>query len=282
MNHLILGYGYSAKYLSQYLLSQGHRVIAYSRTKDQDMPKGLRHAVVDLKSTPLPLQKDVILYYFIPPSDPQDQLLQHILSQLKIPPLKIVYCGSSGIYGDHQGQKVDESSYCHIQSPRQIARQSAENLIEHFASAHQLPFVLSRVAGIYGPKRLPINAVLSQEPVVKPSQAPLSNHIWVQDLAFILGLLGTKLDYSGILNIADGHPLPMGQMQQQLAQILKQPLAPEADFSSVYNHSSPMKQEFLTQSKHLVIQRLKTLLQPFSYQLSSLEQGLLASRELSL
>lgn len=277
MNHVLLGYGYTAKYLSCQLIEQGQSVIAYSRTKMPTPPKGLVHISQDLTTTGIKLTANDILYYFVPPSDPKDQLLANILGQLTTPPKKIIYCGSSGIYGDHQGQMVAESSNCFIETERQVARQSAENLIRQFAMHHQIPFVLCRVAGIYGPDRLPLNAVYHQEPVVHPAQAPLSNHIWVQDLSYILSLLGGQLEYSGVLNIADGTPLPMGQLQQQLAQLIHHPLAPTVDFSTVYHHSSPMKQEFLSQSKHLDIRRLADLLRPYHYHISSTQAGLLAS-----
>jgi nucleoside-diphosphate-sugar epimerase len=274
MRHLLLGYGYCAEYLSQELLANGLEVLAYSRSKQQPVPQGLVHYCLDLGSEKIHQTKDDCLYYFIPPSDPEDSLLKQILNNLAYPPQKIIYCGSSAVYGNHQGEWVDESSPCHIQNLRQKQRQIAEQHIQDYAKQYHIPSIICRLAGIYGPGRLPLDAVKEQTPVVHPNQAPLINHIFIKDLSYILKMLAENQEFQGIINIADGHPIPMGQLQQKLASKLGYPLAAEINCDLAYQQASPMRREFLSQSKQLNINLLKNLLQPFDYHLTKVDEGL--------
>ena len=263
MVHVLLGYGYVAKYLAL-ALSRAHKhVLAYSRTVSTTHLPDMHHQVIHDASSTLNLPKEYILYYFIPPQfeHEKDVVLERYLSQLLPLPQKIIYLGSSGIYGDHQGHMVDEESTLHLQTPRQMARFAAENQLKTYAEKHAIPLARLRVAGIYGPNRLPIEAAAKQEPLIYPNEAPLINHIYVKDLAKILVKLGHDMTYHGILNICDGDPQPMGSLQSKIAAYFNYPNSPYQHFADIYAQASPMKREFMLQNKRLCDKRLSQLLQ---------------------
>lgn len=274
--HILLGYGYVASHLAELLIQQNQEVISICRQIPAYLPPRIKHLTQDIRQTPLDIQQQDILYYFIPPLGEyeDDVIISYFLKMLTQTPKKIIYIGSSGIYGQHHGEWVDEQSACHIETSRQKQRLSAESQFENFCQKHHIACARLRVAGIYGPQRIPIDAVYEQTPVIHPQEAPLTNHIYVKDLANILAYLGNKVTYHGILNIADGTPSPMGTLQQQLAQALKFPLAPNDSFENIWNAASHMKKEFMSQNKKLNIERLVQILNPSPLQLTPLPQAL--------
>ncbi|WP_241480568.1 hypothetical protein [Legionella norrlandica] len=106
MHHLILGYGYCGYYLAQELLKRQQQVTAVSRQlkKDWELPN-LHHIMHDLQYPFHWHNPNSIIYYLIPPPSQsnQDILLNQFLKQSSLNAKKIIYFGSSGVYGDHQG-----------------------------------------------------------------------------------------------------------------------------------------------------------------------------------
>lgn len=260
--HILIGFGYVASYLAEVLIENKQEVMSISRQTPHHLPDNINHVSLDIRQAPIDIREKDILYYFIPPlhENEQDFIMMDFLNQLTQQPKKIIYIGSSGIYGQHHGEWVDEISPCHIETIRQKQRASSESQLKSYSEKYQVPCALLRVAGIYGPHRLPMDAVYAQTPVIIKEEAPFINHIYVKDLAQILAYLGTQVTYHGNLNIADGQPSPMGTLQQMLAQKLQYPLAPFVSYRDVWNSASEMKKEFMSQNKKLNIQRLLQIL----------------------
>ncbi|TAL61717.1 MAG: SDR family oxidoreductase [Legionella sp.] len=263
MHHLILGYGYSAYYLAQLLLEKGQTVTAVSRhLAEQQHLSLLDHRCFDLQEPFIWDQPNTIIYYFIPPSNSgeRDSFLNNFLQNSQLKAHKIIYFSSSAVYGNQQGRWVNEETACEPHTERELRRLDAEQQWQDFCQKKSIPYCLLRVAGIYGPERLPIAAAQSQTPVILSSQAPYTNSIYVKDLAHIAYTLGTLEKTFNVYNVADGEPHPMGFIQQLVAQALHIPPAPEKSWDEVFAQSSPMKKEFMASSKRLSIQRLQNTL----------------------
>ncbi|HAT8179368.1 TPA: SDR family NAD(P)-dependent oxidoreductase [Legionella pneumophila] len=263
MHHLILGYGYCGYYLAQELLGHHQQVTVVSRQlkKELELSK-LHHITHDLEYPFHWNEPDSIIYYLIPPP-PQgncDTFLKQFLNQSSLNAKKIIYFGSSGVYGNHQGAWVDELSACLIDSPRQQRRLDAEQQWLTYCQQHNRELSLLRIAGIYGPNRIPVDAAKSKTPIIKSTEAPFTNHIFVKDLALIAYLLGQKQTPSTVYNVADGNPTHMGELQQTVASVLGVESAPWESFDQAWEKASPMKREFMRASKRLKIDLLKTVL----------------------
>ena len=268
MKHTIVGYGYSGAYLAQELLMQGHQVIVLSRSaKNIANTPLLTHFSMDVETQALPpVCSDSYLHYFIPPPSHgkiDTSLQQFLILNTSSTFKKILYCGSSGVYGDHQGCWVDEQSECILNVDRQYRRIDAEQQWHRFCNAKNIPLNIFRCAGIFGPNRLPIEACQKRKPVIEKKSAPFINHIYVRDIAKSMRMLCEDLNINGIFNLSDGRPMPMGQLQQSLAKILHLQEASEVDFDSVWEDASPMKREFLQASKRLRIDKLRQALPQF-------------------
>ncbi|HHL3493230.1 TPA: SDR family oxidoreductase [Legionella pneumophila] len=263
MHHLILGYGYCGYYLAQELLEHHQQVTVVSRQlkKELELSK-LHHITHDLEYPFYWNEPNSIIYYLIPPPSQgtRDTFLKQFLNQSTLNAKKIIYFGSSGVYGNHQGAWVDELSTCLIDSPRQQRRWDAEQQWLAYCQQHNKELSLLRIAGIYGPNRIPVDAAKSKIPIIKSTEAPFTNHIFVRDLALIAYLLGQKQTPFTVYNIADGNPTHMGELQQAVARVLGIESAPYESFDQAWEKASPMKREFMQASKRLKINLLKTAL----------------------
>ncbi len=262
MKHLILGYGYCGFYLARKYLEQHQQVAGVAREpKEEYKLPGLQLIAKDIRKGLQMDLSDTVLYYLIPPPSEgqQDSTLRAFL-QTNPKPKKVIYFGSSGVYGQHQGAWVDENSSCHISHDRQLRRLDAEQQWQNFCSSQDIPCTLLRVAGIYGPKRLPIEAAKRGLAVIEPKAAPFTNHIYVKDLIDIAIHLAHLESETGLFNVADGQPAPMGSLQRLVTEQLQLPPPPSQSYQQALQSASPMKREFLQASKRLSIKALQTTL----------------------
>ncbi|MBE0499902.1 MAG: NAD-dependent epimerase/dehydratase family protein, partial [Desulfuromonadales bacterium] len=178
---LIIGYGDIAKRTARRLYHQGCAVTVVGRTVPLD-ETGLffSHAIkADLDQPwslePLPTAGFRILYLAPPaPTGEVDSRVRNLCDRLsmRLPatPQGIVYVSTSGVYGDCAGEIVDEKRPVNPQTDRAQRRVDAENVLQKWGAAHLVPVVILRVAGIYGPGRLPLQRLQAGMPVLLPEQ----------------------------------------------------------------------------------------------------------------
>ncbi len=250
MKVLILGYGYSGYYCARKLLEHHHAVTAVSRSyPDKYFISDLNHIRSDIQDLTIASKIDAIIYCAPPlPLGVIDSLLSKTLIEIKNKNLiaNIVYWGSSGVYGDHEGNWVDEDSKCNIKFDIQRRRLDAESQIQGFARENNIDWTIMRVAGMYGPDRLP----KTNKAVIKTDQAPYSNMIYIKDAAKIAISCLLSKKHIGIINVCDGMPIKMGTLQRLIANKLKLPIN-EKDYLEILQTSSPMLKYFLSSSKRL-------------------------------
>ncbi|MHA7873276.1 MAG: Rossmann-fold NAD(P)-binding domain-containing protein, partial [Hyphococcus sp.] len=91
-----------------------------------------------------------------PPDDtgcPSLAAAQEALAAYKQDLRWIGYLSTNGVYGDYDGAWVDEESALRATSARSIRRIQAETGWRRFADEQDLPLVIFRLPGIYGPGR---------------------------------------------------------------------------------------------------------------------------------
>lgn len=273
MNILLVGFGYVAQHLLTALSADNHSIWVISRRdKPQILPANIHYLQASAENCALPELHFEQVFYSIPPSDAKDSVLQGFLNQLKANTDTLIYCGASSVYGDYEGAWVDETSPCKAKTPRERQRIHAEKICQEWANTTNRRTLILRVAGIYGPDRLPIAAAHGQQTLIKPEEAPWSNLISIYDLAFITVYLAQHCKESTVFNVADGKPQPMGSLQAMVARQLHLPDAPYASFTKVYAEANPMRQDFMQSSKRLCIRKLQKAL-PEMYTLLELAQG---------
>lgn len=70
----------------------------------------------------------------------------------------LAYLSSTGVYGDHAGKFVDETSPCAPTTAKTRARLDAEQSWAAFATALGFPLRVFRLGGVYGPRRSLLDA----------------------------------------------------------------------------------------------------------------------------
>lgn len=100
--------------------------------------------------------------------------LQNVLDSLPNSVSRFVYAGSSGVYGQTDGEWVDESSPTHPQHESGKVCLEAEQLVRNWADSRPSPVsaVILRYAGLYGPDRVVRRAIFkrtSRSPATLPS-----------------------------------------------------------------------------------------------------------------
>jgi nucleoside-diphosphate-sugar epimerase len=191
----------------------------------------------------------------IAPDAAGDRVLTHFRNDLAaLKPKAVVYLSTVGVYGDHSGAWVDETSECRPASARSQARLDAEAAWRLFAEETTVPVAIVRLAGIYGPGRGPFEKVRdgSARRIVKPGQ--VFNRIHVDDIAIIVeSALLRRAD--GIFNGADDDPAPPQDVLGYAAELLGRPPPPAVDFEAA--ELSPMARSFYGENKRVRNEKIK-------------------------
>jgi nucleoside-diphosphate-sugar epimerase len=166
----------------------------------------------------------------------------------------IGYLSTVGVYGDHGGAWVDETSECRPVSRRSRERLVAENAWRALGEETGLPVAVLRLSGIYGPGR---NAFVNLEAgsakrLIKAKQ--VFNRIHVEDIAGALWHL-IAADAGGVFNVTDDEPAPPQDVVTYAAELMGVEPPPEIPFETA--QLSPMAQSFYGENKRVSNARIK-------------------------
>lgn len=193
----------------------------------------------------------------VPPGE-RDPVLAHFAGTIAgAPQLQaIVYLSTVGVYGDHGGAWVDESTPAAPVSLRSRERLAAEQDWTALGARAGRPVAILRLSGIYGPGQ---NALLqvargSAKRIDKPGQ--VFNRIHVADIALAIDAAFARRA-NDVFNVTDDEPTPQGVPIAFAAQLLGVAPPPEIPFAEAAKTMSPMGLSFYDESKRVRNDRLK-------------------------
>jgi nucleoside-diphosphate-sugar epimerase len=194
------------------------------------------------------------------PDEAGDPLLaQHRADLEAAPNLQwIGYLSTIGVYGDHQGAWVDESTEPRPVSDRSRWRLDAEQAWEAFAAARGLPLQIFRLAGIYGPGRNPLERIKAgrERTIVKPGQ--VFNRIHVADIATtVIAGIETGNRATGVFNVTDDEPAPPQDVAAFAAELLGTEPPPLVAWEEAEKSMTPMARSFYMETKRMRNSRIK-------------------------
>jgi nucleoside-diphosphate-sugar epimerase len=203
------------------------------------------------------LAKTTHLIVSVAPDDTGDPVLNAAgdAPRKKMPALEwIGYLSTVGVYGDHGGAWVDETSDCRPVSKRSVMRVAAEQEWLTLGREIGKPVAILRLSGIYGPGR---NALANLEDgtarrLVKPGQ--VFNRIHCDDIAGALWLLAEN-NLGGIFNVTDDEPAPPQDVVTYAAGLMGLTPPPEIPFETA--QLSPMARSFYGENKRVANQAIK-------------------------
>jgi nucleoside-diphosphate-sugar epimerase len=193
-------------------------------------------------------------------SDPRTRALLHAL-RLRTLPQSIVYGSTSGVYGDCQGQWVDETRPVQPDTSRAHRRVDAEAQLRWFGRSAAVPVHILRIPGIYAPDReggTPRGRLLKGTPVLAAGDDVYTNHIHADDLAracLAAMYLGKP---QRITNASDDTDLKMGDYFDLAADMYGQARPPRLARRDAAAQLPAMQLSFMSESRRLDNRRLKT------------------------
>jgi nucleoside-diphosphate-sugar epimerase len=149
------------------------------------------------------------------------QGLRQVLDALGDPPRRLIYISSTGVYGQAHAEIIDENSPCAPLRPGGRACLAAEECLRNSGFAGR--GVVLRLAGIYGPGRLPrADDLLAGRSIDAPSDGYL-NLIHVDDAASIIASGLADIEPPAMFVVSDGHPVIRREYYAEAARILGAP-----------------------------------------------------------
>lgn len=264
---VIVGCGYTGCRLAARCVAAGHAVEGLVRSPEAAARVVATGAAVrswDLDRSPDAGAPDVSgaqVFYFTPPPDrgADDPRLARFLAlcEARGLPRRVVYASTSGVYGDCAGEWVDEERPLAPATPRARRRAAAEACLHEWSGRTGCEVVVLRIAGIYGPGRLPIERLRRALPVVRPEESGYSNRIHVDDLVTVASAASVCGRSGRAYNVADGEPSSMADYFNQVADAVGLPRPPQITFAEALEQMPPALLSFLQESRRLVVRRMR-------------------------
>ncbi len=282
MPELIFGCGYLGRLIAtHYLETNGDPLGVVRSAASVDILHGLGVSALqaDLDQTVLPELplKDSTLFYFIPPPKTGviDTRVRKLISEFESQgdPSRIVYLSTTGVYGDCKGEWVTEERSVDPVVSRAKRRWDAECSLQEWRSKTGRELVILRVAGIYGPGKLPLERLRKGLPLVCAKESPWTNRIHVDDLVQVCVAAMERGGDGAVYNVSDGSPGTMIDYFNRIAELAGLPLPPEISLSQAEHQLSTGMLSYMQESRRVDNSKLKkelgvTLIHP------SMESGL--------
>lgn len=172
--------------------------------------------------------------------------------------LRWSYVSTSGVYGDHQGAWVSETSALKPSNVRAVRRVAAEQSLRAFGKRSGVHVALLRAPGIYAENRLPIDRLRQGLPALLPDEDVFTNHIHAAELARACWLALWRGRPGRSYNISDDTRLKMGDYFDTVAEALQLPRPLRLPMAELSQKVSPMMLSFMRDSRRLRNDRMKT------------------------
>ena len=199
----------------------------------------------------------------IPPIDGKDIVANYIDTNLKeITNCKwITYLSATSVYGDHEGEWVNEKSVTKPTSPNGLSRLEAENIWKSLSLKNNYPLQIFRLAGIYSNQFNILKRLQNGRVQLVDKKNHFFSRIHVEDIANILFSSLNNFKNNEIYNICDDKPASQIEVAAYAAKLLKleQPHSVKLD-----EVESEMLRNFYKDSKKVDNKKMKTF---FKYNL---------------
>lgn len=257
MKLLILGVGYSASFFARAALARGWEVTGTVRSAEKATRlsrDGIRTLVFDGFAVSSFLAAAIAeaeaVLVSVQPGEAGDPVLDRLAKDLAAAPnLRwIGYLSTIGVYGDHGGAWIDETT-----APRPSFRSQVRLAIEQdwlaLGERSGKAVQIFRLSGIYGPGRNPIVKLRqgTATRLIKPGQ--VFNRIHVDDIAGVLMASLERPRHGTVYNVTDDEPAPPQDVVSFAAELSGLTPPPETAFDP--SKLSPMAAAFYGENKRV-------------------------------
>jgi hypothetical protein len=265
MHLFCFGYGYAAKVLARAVAGPTCRISGTVREpgKLPALAKEQIAAHVFDGAAPMAdaarILKDVThILISAPPEDGDPVLRHHKADIVALPSLRwLGYLSTTAVYGNRDGDWVDEESDLQPTSDRARRRVEAEHAWLDLQRAHDVPAHIFRLAGIYGPGRNALVDARRKEArrIHKPGQ--VFSRIHVDDIAAVLAASIVRPNPDRIYNVCDNEAAPSEDVVLHAHRLLELTPPPVTNFEDAAPAMSEMGRSFYADNKRVRNDRIK-------------------------
>jgi nucleoside-diphosphate-sugar epimerase len=233
MQALIIGCGYLGRRVAALWLTLGYKVLALTRSQENAATLralGVDPIVGDVLAPPalrdIPVA-DIVLYAVgydrhagTGKREVYVQGLANVLMRIAPRSGRFLYVSSTSVYGQDNGEWIDELSPCVPASVEgEICLEAEEIARSHFSAAANCTVL--RFSGLYGPGRLlrRIESVRGQEPI-RANPDGFLNLIHVDDGARIVEALAERTNVAATYLVTDNNPVRRRDYYSRLAELI--------------------------------------------------------------
>ena len=191
---------------------------------------------------------------------------------------RLVYASTSGVYGDAQGARFDETRAVAPATARARRRVDAEQRVRGYGRASAVCVSVLRIPGIYASDREgghPRERLARGTPVLAAADDVFTNHIHADDLARACVAALWRGAPQRIYHASDDTEMLMGDYFDLAAELSGLPKPPRLSRALAAARLSPLQLSFMGESRRLVNQRLKRELR-LRLRWPSVREGLLS------
>lgn len=254
---LSFGHGYSAGALSPVLHRQSWTIFGTTRSAEKaDRVRATDAIPLIWPAEPITAQLDQATHLLISagPTNDGDPALNALRDEIAARRDQfewVGYLSTTGVYGDHKGGWVDETTPLSPSTKRGQMRVAAEAGWQSLG----LPLHIFRLAGIYGPGRGPFAKVRNgtARRIIKDGQ--VFSRIHVDDITQVLAASIVQPSPGAIYNLCDDEPAPPQDVIAYAAELLGLPIPPAVVFEDA--DMTQMARSFYAESKKVRNDRIK-------------------------
>ena len=191
-------------------------------------------------------------------TDPRTRALVLAL-RLRSLPSAVVYGSTTGVYGDCQGEWIDETRRLQPQTARAQRRVDAQDWVNFLGKSGFPRTQVLRIPGIYAMDReggTPRERLLRGTPVLQAKEDVYTNHIHADDLARATVLAMWRGKPLRPMNICDQANMKMGDYMDSVAAMWGLAKPPRISREQANLQLSPMVMSFLNESRRIRADRM--------------------------
>ena len=207
------------------------------------------------------IQEANFILVSIPPVNNEDIVVKNFKEIIKKTNVKwITYLSATSVYGNHEGEWVNEESETKPTSTSGIKRLKAENQWLQFSNENNLPLQIFRLSGIYSIENNILKRLISGQAKIFKKKNHFFSRIHVEDIANILFDSMKKFKRNEIYNISDDKPASQEEIATYGSKLLKLKSPELLELESL---EDGMLKDFYKDSKKVDNQKVKKF---FEYQ----------------
>ena len=230
MTWVIVGCGYTGNALARALANRGEDVVVTRRAADAAARTGdelgVRALAVDL-ATPVELPAGAIVVCLAPPGEAPAREAENLVAACSRA-RRLVYVSSTGVYPAGGGARIDETC-----APAPVTASGRARLeFERALAACAVSWIALRAAGIHGPGRGLVERIKSGSYRIVGADTNRISRIHVDDVVEAI-ICAAESSATGVVNLADDDPAPIGLVADTIAAQLGLPPVPRVPVSAV-------------------------------------------------